>query len=136
MSLGGRCLCGDIRYQIDQIPSVMGVCHCKWCQRQGGSSFSAMAGVPKSAFSLLRGHPRCYRGGNTDSGDSAEIRFCGRCGSPLYTLLDSQPDMMFLKIGTLDETGWFQPGFHVWCEHKQNWVQITEDVPGNLSAGS
>ena len=32
MTLKGRCLCGDIRYKIDGLPSVMGVCHCKHCQ--------------------------------------------------------------------------------------------------------
>lgn len=127
MTLRGRCLCGDIRYQLDRMPDVMGVCHCKKCQRQGGSAFSTMAGVPREAFSLLRGDPVAYRGG-TDSGGAADIFFCGRCGSPIYTVVDNQPDLLLVKTGTLDDTTWFRPQFHVWCDDKQQWVEIAEDA--------
>jgi hypothetical protein len=128
MTLRGRCLCGDIRYQLDGVPAVMGVCHCKRCQRQGGSAFSTMAGVPREAFTLLRGDPVIYPDGATNSGATAEISFCGRCGSPIYTVLDNQPDMLLLKTGTLDDTTWFRPQFHVWCADKQQWVDIAEDA--------
>jgi len=123
MTLKGRCLCGDIRYELDQVPAFMGVCHCKHCQRQSGSAFSTMAGVPREHFRLLRGTPTEYRAAG-DGGDPPEIGFCGRCGSPVYTLLANQADMVYLKTGTLDETEWFEPQFHVWCAQKQRWVDL------------
>lgn len=124
----GRCLCGDIGYEIENVPEIAGVCHCKNCQRQGGSAFSTMAGVPRSEFTLMRGEPTVYSARPTASGDLATILFCGRCGSPVCTTLASQPDLVFLKIGTLDDTAWFRPQFHVWCGQKQDWVNIEEDV--------
>jgi hypothetical protein len=135
MTLKGRCLCGDVRYQIDSLPTVMGVCHCKDCQRQGGSAFSCMAGVPKSEFAVLRGTLASYSGGATESGDTADNRFCPRCGSPIYTELDSQPGLLFLKVGTLDDTDWFEPQFHVWHEHSQQWVAISDIVPHRHTDG-
>lgn len=60
MALTGRCMCGDIKFQIAHAPQFMGVCHCKRCQQQSGSAFSTMAGVPKEEFVLLRGQPKRY----------------------------------------------------------------------------
>lgn len=127
MTLRGRCLCGDIRYEIGSVPSSMGVCHCRDCQRQGGSAFSTMAAVPTSDLTFIRGEPTVYRGGATASGDTAEVAFCGRCGSPIYTVLASQPELVYVKTGTLEDTDWFRPQFHVWCEHKQDWLEIAQN---------
>ena len=129
MPVTGRCLCGDIKYQIDNPPAVTGVCHCKNCQRQAGSAFSTLAGVPKSEFTLTSGEPKLYEDSDTKSGNKVERYFCGRCGSPIYSALGDQPDSVFLKTGTMDDTSAFQPQFHVWCDSKQNWVTLEEGVP-------
>jgi hypothetical protein len=128
MSVTGRCLCGAISYEIDSAPAVMGVCHCKNCQRQAGSAFSTLAGVPRAEFHLS-GEPKLYRDSDTDSGNSVERYFCGNCGSPIYSDLPGIPDTIYLKTGTLDDTGGFAPQFHVWCDSKQEWVELREGVP-------
>lgn len=135
MTLKGRCMCGDIRYALDRMPEFMGVCHCKHCQRQSGSAFSTMASVPRESFTLLRGKPTLYRA-EREGGDLTEIGFCGRCGSPIYSLLANQEDVIFLKTGTLDETDWFEPQFHVWCAHKQHWVDLNTGQPQSTYADS
>ena len=129
MPVTGQCLCGDIKYQIDNAPTVTGVCHCKNCQRQAGSAFSTLAGVPKSEFTLISGELKLYEDSDTKSGNQVERFFCGRCGSPIYSALGDQPDSVFLKTGTMDDTSAFQPQFHVWCDSKQNWVTLEEGVP-------
>jgi hypothetical protein len=86
-----------------------------------------MAGVPRSEFRFTRGTPTCYRGGVSDSGSETEILFCGRCGSPICTELAEQPDLVYVKTGTLSDTSWFKPQFHAWCDHKQEWVELNED---------
>ena len=128
MSITGRCLCGDITYDLESPPAVTGVCHCRNCQRQAGSAFSTLAAVPKDAFRLT-GTPKLYEDADTKSGNSVERYFCGRCGSPIYSALGSQPDMIYLKTGTLDDTSTFQPQFHAWCDTRQNWVQLDDGVP-------
>jgi len=128
MSVTGQCLCGAIKYEIDNPPAMTGVCHCKNCQRQAGSAFSTLAGVPKSEFHMT-GEPKLYQDGDTASGNTVERYFCGNCGSPIYSALGSQPDQVFLKTGTMDETSGFKPMFHVWCSTKQDWVQLEEGVP-------
>lgn len=129
MPISGRCLCGAISYELDEAPAMTGVCHCKNCQRQAGSAFSTLAGVPKAQFRLTNGEPKLYEDGDTESGNTVERYFCGNCGSPIYSALPGQPDMLYLKTGTLDDTSGFEPQFHAWCDSKQSWVALKEGVP-------
>ena len=128
MSITGRCLCGAIRYEIENTPTTMGVCHCLNCQRQGGSAFSTLAAVPKAEFAMS-GETKCYLDADTDSGNPVERHFCGECGSPIYSALPAMADQIFLKTGTLDDTSGFRPMFNVWCSTKQDWVVLDEQVP-------
>ena len=128
MALTGHCLCGAVTYEFPNPPAMYGVCHCKNCQRQAGSAFSTLAGVPKSELKIT-GTPKLYRDSDTDSGNTVERYFCGDCGSPIYSAIPGQPDMAFLKTGTMDDTSGFAPMFHVWCSTRQNWVSLDDGVP-------
>ena len=127
MAHTGQCLCGAIKYEFDNDPAMTGVCHCKNCQRQAGSAFSTLAGVPKTDFKMT-GEPKLYKDSETDSGNTVERYFCGECGSPIYSVIPDTPDVLYLKTGTLDDTSSFTAQFHVWCSTKQNWVDIPEDA--------
>jgi len=129
MAVTGQCLCGEVKYEFANPPTMTGVCHCKNCQRQAGSAFSTLAGVPKAEFKFTHGTPKLYRDKDTASGNTVERYFCGTCGSPIYSAIPSQPDTLFLKTGTLDDTSAFQPMFNVWCDSKQNWVKLDPGVP-------
>lgn len=134
-SYSGQCLCGDITYEISGEPSMAGVCHCKNCQRQAGSAFSTLWGVPKTSITFSGSEAKLYLDAETSSGNQVERYFCGRCGSPLYSLIPAQAEMLFLKTGTLDQTDSFAPQFHVWCDSKQNWVELAEGVPQMATQG-
>lgn len=107
---------------------MAGICHCRNCQRQAGSAFSTIYGVPRADFNLT-GEPKCYRDSDTDSGNTVERYFCGECGSPIYSMIRAQPDVVFVKTGTLDTTAGFSPQFQIFCESKQDWVVLAEGIP-------
>ncbi len=129
MSINGQCLCGQVKYELDNQPGVMGICHCKNCQRQAGSAYSTLAAVPSPEFKFTRGQPKLYEDKDTNSGNTVQRYFCGNCGSPIYSALSAQPDMVYLKTGTLDDTAAFKPQFQAWCDSKQDWVTLEEGVP-------
>ena len=135
MAVTGQCLCGQIKYEVKGTPKMTGICHCKNCQRQAGSAFSTLASVPKADFSFISGEPKLYSDSDTDSGNAVKRYFCGNCGSPIYSVTSSKADTLYLKTGTMDDTSGFSPQFNVWCDSKQNWVELAEGVPQMATQG-
>jgi len=125
----GQCLCGDVKYAISADPAMSVVCHCKNCQRQAGSAFSTIWAVPKAAVTFSGTSAKCYEDKTSESGGVVERYFCGECGSPIYSGLSAQPDMMYIKTGTLDNADDFIPALHLWADSKQPWVDIPADIP-------
>ena len=124
----GQCLCGNITYKFDVDPIMTGVCHCKNCQRQAGSAFSTIVGVSKGDFTLEGKTLKTYVDNNTDNGAPVKRMFCGDCGSPIYSVTSGQPDLLFLKSGTLDDTSGLTPQFHIWCDSKVDWFEVPDGV--------
>ncbi len=123
----GGCLCGAVRYEISGQPAMQAVCHCSHCQRQAGSAFSTIVGVPETAVTITAGAPSSYID-HGESGKAVERQFCGTCGSPLFSIVEAAPGMTFVKSGTLHDTSFFQPTMHFWTRSMQSWVD-TGGVP-------
>ncbi|WP_095012860.1 GFA family protein [Tsuneonella mangrovi] len=123
----GGCLCGAVRYSFTGEPLMQAVCHCKNCQRQSGSGWSMLVGLPKAAVEI-EGEVTTYTDHGT-SGDEVYRQFCPTCGSPVFTRVPSQPDMIFIKAGTFDDTSDFAPQIQFWTASKQDWIEL-EGVPG------
>jgi hypothetical protein len=126
--ISGGCLCGAVRYETDAEPVLMGVCHCRHCQRQSGSAFSMLVAVPKGTLRLSGGPLGEFH----DTGDSTQPvvrKFCRTCGSPVLSDVAVMPMLDFVKAGTLDDTSWFKPGFHMFCEHAQTWSLPEDGTP-------
>lgn len=127
MTKTGGCLCGAVRYEIAGDPAMQLVCHCSHCQKQAGSAFSAIIGVPETAVTVTEGAPASYADSG-ESGKAVERQFCGRCGSPLFSKVEASPGMTWVKVGTLDNPAFFTPAAHIWTKSKQPWVD-TGAVP-------
>lgn len=120
LPLLGRCLCGDVRYSLSELPRVTVLCHCTHCQRQSGSLLSMVCLAPESALHLS-GETRLF----VDTGDSGldVLRhFCGRCGSPILSRLASKPGVVFVKAGTLDDWRSLTPAVEVYRDHAAPWL--------------
>lgn len=55
--------------------------------------------------------------------------FCKQCGSPLYSRRPSQPEMLRLRIGTLDTPVELKPIAHIFVGSKASWDEIHDDIP-------
>ncbi len=128
----GKCLCGQVSYELNAQPMVTAVCHCKNCQRQAGSAFSVVVVAPSSGVEIT-GELKTYED-TADSGARLERQFCPNCGSAMFSRQPSSPETIIIKAGTLDDTNWLKPVAHVWCASAQPWVDIPAGVasfPGN-----
>jgi hypothetical protein len=120
----GGCLCGQARYSANADPVFVGVCHCKDCQKQTGTAFSVLVGIPKSAMSI-QGQVKTFHD-TGDSGQPIERNFCPECGSPIFKEGALMPGVAFISTGTLDDTSWLDPKMHVYCDSAQHWTPIPE----------
>ena len=120
----GGCLCGQIRYCASADPVFVGVCHCRHCQKQTGTAFSVLVGIPKSAMSI-QGPIKAFHD-TGDSGQTVERNFCPECGSPIFTDAAVMPGIAFIKAGTLDDTSSLDPKMHIYCDSKAQWTLIAE----------
>jgi hypothetical protein len=120
--ISGGCLCGNIRYKISEQPKIQLLCHCKNCQRQTGSAFSASCLVKRENFDL-QGTPKTYAN-RGDSGADILRNFCPDCGSALYFEVADTPGSVAVNAGTLDDTSWYKPRANFWTDSKQDWVTI------------
>ena len=95
----GSCHCGQVKYQIDGELGDIVSCHCSQCRKSQGSAFATNAPVKTSEFTILTGSDliREY----PTSADKVRA-FCQNCGSPLYSQLKTKPEIMRLRIGSLD----------------------------------
>jgi hypothetical protein len=120
--LDGSCLCGNVTYTCTAEPMAVGTCNCTDCQRQTGSTFSVIVGVPRDSLKVEGDSLASFTTVGTDSGAKVSRQFCRDCGSPIVSLGDGMPELAFIKGGTLNDTSWLDPQMHVWCESAQPWV--------------
>ena len=123
--LTGRCLCGRFASRSpatsDRSPSR----HCAECRRASGSAFAANANVVKSEHRFSSGAAAVVE---YESSPGKFRAFCGRCGSPMYSRTDAEPETLRIRLGTLDQDPGGRPRLHVWTSEKAAWFDIPDDV--------
>jgi hypothetical protein len=129
----GQCLCGQVHYTVAGDPLMVGICHCRNCQRQSGAPFSVVWAVADDAFAQA-GTTREF----IDRGDSgAPVRrlFCPECGSPIRSRADAMPGVCFVKAGTLDDPGARAATFEVYCDRAWTWLPPLAEQRHALALG-
>src|SRR5262245_42659401 len=114
--IAGGCLCGKVRYKAEADPVFTGVCNCKHCQEQAGTTFSIVVAIPTSAFSST-GQMKTFED-TGDSGKPVHRNFCPDCGSPITSVVDIMPGLTIIKAGTLDDSSWLKPAMEIYCDSK------------------
>lgn len=122
-SLTGGCLCGAIRYSVNQPLQNIVVCHCSHCRKASGAGASHNAIVPAATVTFTAGKPKTYAD-TAQSGNTLYRNFCGDCGSPIYSQRKNTPDMMVLKVGTLDAAADMKIVMNIWTNSAQPWMHI------------
>ncbi len=126
-SITGGCLCGKIRYEISQPVQNIIACHCTNCQKASGSGMSHNTVIPSAAFKLTSGQPKIFAD-TANSGNTLYRAFCGDCGSPIYSQREKMPEMMVVKVGTLDESGAMKLAMNIWTNSARPWLSLAPDV--------
>ena len=109
----GGCLCGAVRYRVTGDPIISAVCHCRHCQKQGGSAFSVVIAVTDDNYAQT-GKTAVFED-RGDSGQPVHRHFCGDCGSPIVSIAGMLPGLTLIKAGTLDDPSAINPAQEAYC---------------------
>jgi len=122
----GSCLCGEVRFQLSEMPSEVSFCHCRMCQKASGGQIHASAIFPRTALRFTRGEPKYYK-----SSPLAERGFCANCGSSLTyrPLLPNWSDWIDVVVACFDNPEDFSPTWHLGVESQMPWADINDDLP-------
>jgi hypothetical protein len=127
--LSGGCACGAIRYECSAEPLFAVNCHCRDCQRETGSGFAPVLGVPAAAFTVTRGSPGVFEV-TSDRGTPTRRAFCTTCGSSLFGAPSADPNaMVTIRAGSLDDPTVFRPTRDIYVARAQPWDYMNPELP-------
>ena len=120
----GRCLCGEVRYEVDGDFVAVVNCHCSMCRKHHGSPFATWVVLPARQYRLTSGAAAIVR---YASSPGMHRSSCGRCGS---VTPESTPggDHVVVPAGNL-EGALPRPTLHMFVGSKAPWHVIADDLP-------
>ncbi len=122
----GSCRCGKVTYMSSAEPIFAGVCHCRTCQKETGSAFGVVLGVPTPSLTLDGSVTRFDA--TADSGNGVHRAFCPVCGSTVVREADAFAGVTMLPVGTLDDPDWVKPTMQIYCDSAQPWVSLGAEL--------
>ena len=63
------------------------------------------------------------------SGATKACYFCPKCGTRMWHGSSAAPDIVTLKVGTLDDSASIAPRAHLWVSKKQAGISLDANVP-------
>ena len=122
----GSCLCGTVKYEVRGKLGGAIYCHCSLCRKATATAFATNAAVAASDFVVIEGESalKAY-----DSSPGVHRLFCSNCGSPIFSRRDAMPDVVRLRLGTLDTPLPAPPTAHYFVASKAEWHEIHDALP-------
>jgi len=129
VEITGGCFCKAVRYRATAAPIVTRVCWCRDCQYLGAGSGTVNVCFRTDAFTIegrqeLRDHRSVANSGNV-----MHRRFCGLCGTPMFSEAEARPHLIFVRAGTLDDPEVARPDMTIWTSQAPTWACINPALP-------
>ena len=123
--LGGKCLCGAVRYAVkDEFVYALN-CHCSNCRRATGSAFKPFVGIERHKLTLTHGEDALMIYG--DANASHDVH-CKHCGSLMYSVV-REGAFAHVTMGTLTDSPGIRPTAHIFVGSKAPWYTINDSLP-------
>lgn len=121
MTATGKCLCGAVRFEAQEVDTHLHSCHCDMCRNWSGGPLLA-AGVASVTF---QGEERIKR---YSSSEWAERGFCSECGSNLFYHL-KEADRYILCMGAFDDESVFELVGEIYIDEKPKGYNFAGEHP-------
>jgi hypothetical protein len=127
VQFSGGCLCGAIRYEVDAEPKRIANCHCDDCRKATGAAYATNIFVDEAAVVVTQGAPKSFNH-TADSGNTMTKQFCDNCGSQLFGFSSGGSGLKSVKVGSIDDASFVQPGLNLFLKHAAPFTQIDRSI--------
>ena len=127
LPITGGCLCGAVRYEILAKPIGAGNCHCRSCQKSGGTAYTPVLFVSYATLNITGGYKEYAT--LADSGNTMHRGFCPQCGTALFGRNSGNDKIRPVNAATLDDPSIYQPHMDFWVSDAQPWDIMNPDLP-------
>lgn len=117
----GRCLCGNVKFEVTLSETSAHVCHCRICQKWGGGpnlSIRCESGWKIDGEESITWY---------DSSDHAQRGFCKNCGTHLF--FRTQDGSYYGVTAALDNQDDLDIGEHIFIDSKPSYYDFADDRP-------
>jgi hypothetical protein len=128
--LSGKCLCGAVRYTVEDSFRYALNCHCSQCRRATGSAFKPFAGIEREKLKVTHASEDLLIFGQKLTHDAR----CAKCGSLLYSVV-RDGKYVHVPLGALCDEPSVRPSAHIFVGSKAPWFIITDDLPQHHEFG-
>lgn len=123
----GGCLCKKITYTFDRAYVISAHhCHCTDCQKSTGSGKATILLIPNESLQI-NGELKYYTITGS-AGSNVSRGFCAECGSPLISFVRENPDIKFIKAGSIDDSTWINADSNFWSSAAKSWSPVDETI--------
>jgi hypothetical protein len=117
----GKCLCGEVEFEVVGIIPNLYQCHCSQCRKQGGSASNSATIVNEKQFSWKLGENLVTQFKDKTGFNS---HFCSVCGSPVPNKL-GESGLVWVPAGILEDSEDFEIVAHLFVGSKAHWEKIS-----------
>ncbi len=64
-----------------------------------------------------------------DGGNIMHRRLCPRCATPIFSIAEARPHLIFVRAGTLDDPEVARPATTIWTSQAPTWACIDGVLP-------
>ena len=126
MFASGKCLCGQITFEVATAPIRMAQCHCEQCRRSTGTGHIMQAFFKREDVAI-HGETATYKS-LADSGSERTRHFCPTCGSRLFAENTRNPAVIGIAAGAFDVSDWFKPMVNLYASQRPVWDVVDADI--------
>jgi hypothetical protein len=123
--LHGRCICGSVRFTVEDEFSYAFYCHCSRCRLRTGSAFASIGGIDLDKVRVTDGHEHVLLEGERPDGYGAR---CARCHPFMFAAVRGR-QYMHVSLGMLVDAPSRAPDHHIHVASKAPWFRIADDLP-------
>ncbi|RKG34902.1 S-(hydroxymethyl)glutathione synthase [Acinetobacter guerrae] len=123
-SYTGSCLCGIVQFQFEySMIKTFYRCYCSLCRKQSGAASNTATLIQAQLFHWVNGQQQIqtYK---KDTGFTSS--FCDRCGSPVPNPLGSNPKIMWIPLGLLQEDFIPEQELHFCMSSQTSWASFNK----------